>query len=240
MNDLKDEIKELIQSNIDDNLNIIKRFKSDILYSLYEKRQNLEKLLEKRDYKEILNEINIEMEKNIKNLVNSIKNYLEKNDLKCFEIFKKIIDIINSFTEKKIDSFTKYDFKAYLSNVFSDGKKDLNSEIMNEIRSRCESLSDIFNKKGFKEWFCSFFSSFYYLQNVIDMVVETYTSKIGSFLKMIENESNNYLNQLIEKIDNYVNSSTIEFSDIQKKKWTELCDKYEKTKGKILEIEKEI
>ena len=90
-------MNELIQSNIDDNLNIIKRFKSDILYSLYEKRQNLEKLLEKRDYKEILNEINIEMEKNIKNLVNSIKNYLEKNDLKCYDLFKRIIDVISTF-----------------------------------------------------------------------------------------------------------------------------------------------
>ena len=240
MNDLKDEIKELIQSNIEDNLDIIKRFKGDILCSLYEKRQNLEKMLEKNDYKEIVTQMNIEMEKNIENLIKSIKNYLEKNDLKCFEIFKRIIDVINSFKEKKINSFTKYDFKSYLSNVFSDGKKDLNSEIMNEIKSRCESLSGIFDKKGFKEWFCSFFSSFYYLQNVIDMVVETYTSKIGSFLKMIENESNKYLNQIIEKIDNYVNSSTMEFSDTQKKNWIELCDKYEKTKGKIMEIEKNI
>jgi len=240
MNDLKDEIKKLIQSNIEDNLNIIKRFKGDILCSLYEKRQNLEELLGKNDYKEIVKQINIEMEKNVENLLKSIKDYLEKNDLKCLQIFVKMVDIINSFKDKKIDSFTKYDFKSYLSIVFSDGKKDLNSEIMNEIRSRCESLSDIFEKKGFKEWFCSFFSSFYYLQNVIDMIVETYTSKIGSFLKMIENESNKYLNQIIEKIDNYINSSTMEFSDIQKKKWIELCDKYEKTKVKIMEIEKKI
>ena len=111
---------------------------------------------------------------------------------------------------------------------------------MNEIKSRCESLSGIFDKKGFKEWFYSFFSSFYYLQNVIDMIVETYVSKIESFLIMIENESNNYLNQIIEKIDNYVSSSTMEFSDIQKKKWIELCDKYEITKGKIMEIEQKI
>jgi F0F1-type ATP synthase delta subunit len=109
---------------------------------------------------------------------------------------------------------------------------------MEEIKSRCESLSGIFQKKGFKEWFISFFSSFSYMQNVIDMVVETYSSKIEQFLKMIENKSIQYLEIIINKINHYINASKIDFNENQKEKWKKLCDLYEKTKTKILEIEK--
>ena len=240
MNNLKEEIQSLIESNVKNNSIIIKRFRGDMLNSFFEKRNNLEILLKDNNYKEIVDEINKETENNIENLINSIKEYLELNNTKCSELFKKIINIINSFKENKISSFIKYDFKSYLSNVFSDGKKDLNSEIMNEIKNRCENLIDIFQKKGVKEWFCSFLSSYYYLQNVIDLVVQTYTLKIGNFLNMIEKESNKYLTQIIKKIDDYTSSSTMEFTDFQNKKWLELCEKYEKIKSQIMEIENNI
>ena len=35
--------------------------------------------------------------------------------------------------------------------------------------------------------------------NVIDMVVETYSSKIEDFLKMVEKESDEYLTKVIKK-----------------------------------------
>ena len=47
----------------------------------------------------------------------------------------------------KINYISKYNFKKHLSNFFGNGKKDLNTEIMDEIQSRCESLYDIFKKK---------------------------------------------------------------------------------------------
>ena len=232
MNDLKEEIKSLIKNNVKYNLIIFKSFKADILCSINKEMKNLEKLLDKSDYKEIVKQLNIIWKKNFENLVESIKQCLEKSDLKCLDIIKRAINVINSFKENKINSFIHYDFKSYMSNVFSDGLKSLNSEIMDEIKSEL-GLSSVYNKKGIKEWVYSFLDSHIYLFNIIDMTSGTYISKIESFLKMIENESNKYLKQLIEKIDNYAVSTIMEFNNIQKKRWIELYSKYEKTKSKI-------
>ena len=238
MDELKIETKSLINSNIEENIKILKSFKANTLLALYEKKKNLEILLNDRNYEKIVKEINIELEKSIKELIESIKKFIESHDKKCTELFNEIKIAINNFHKIKIESLTKYNFKAYLSNALGDGKKDLCDEIMEEIKSRCESLSGIFQKKGFKEWFISFFSSFSYMQNVIDMVVETYSSKIEQFLKMIENKSVKYLEIIINKINHYINASKIDFNENQKEKWEKLCNLYEKTKAKILEIEK--
>jgi hypothetical protein len=238
MDELKIETKSLINSNIEENIKILKSFKANTLLALYEKKKNLEILLNDRNYEKIVEEINIELEKSIKELIESINKFIESHDKKCTELFNEIKTAINNFHKIKIESLTKYNFKAYLSNALGDGNKDLCDEIMEEIKSRCESLSNIFQKKGFKEWFISFFSSFSYMQNVIDMVVETYSSKIEQFLKMIENKSIQYLEIIINKINHYINALKIDFNENQKEKWKKLCDLYEKTKAKILEIEK--
>ena len=95
-------------------------------------------------------------------------------------------------------------------------------------------------KKGVKEWFFSLFSSNKYMLNVIDMVVETYSSKIEDFLKMVEKESDEYLTKVIKKINYHIKSCTMEFNDNQRKKWNQIRDIYEKTKQKIIEIESKI
>ena len=237
MNLLKEKTQKLINNNIEENITLLNNFKANTLLLLYEKRRNLESQLKDKNYKEILNEINIQLKKSIEKLIESIKKFLDSNDSKCSELFKEIIEVINNFHKIKVETLSKYNFKAHLSHVFGDGKKDLSDEIMEEIQNRCESLSNIFSKKGFKEWFISFFSSYAYMKHVIDMVLETYSLKIEEFLKMIEKESINYLNQIIEKINYYIKASTIEFNGEQKKKWEQLCNTYEKTKTTIYEIE---
>ena len=172
------------------------------------------------------------------NLGKDVLKLISDNNTKCNEIFKNIINVINNFQKAKIESFNKYNYKEHLANVFGNGEKDFEKQFMIEIKEKCENLSDIYKKKGFTEWIVSVFSSMKFMQNVIDMVVDTYSLKIENFLKMIEDESNEYLKKVIEKIDNHIRLSTMQFNDTQKEKWKIICKKYEETKAKILELEK--
>ena len=238
MKNLKQEIQLLIKTNIEKNKNIIRTLKGQILLSLHEKKKKLVESLSKNDHKILINEINSELIKNTHNLIKDVQNFISDNNNKYNKIFKNIVEVINNFQESKIESFNKYNYKAHLANVFGNGEKDFDEQLMNEIIEKCESLSNIYSKKGFIEWFQSFFSSMKFMQNVIDMVVDTYSLKIENFLKMIEDESLEYLKKVIGKIDNHINLSTMQFSDTQKKKWKILCKKHEETKAKILELEK--
>ena len=238
MKNLKQEIHSLITENIEKNKNIIRTLKGQILLSLHEKKKKLVESLSKKDHKILINEINSELIKNTHNLIKEVQNLISDNNKKYNKIFKNIVEVINNFQESKIESFNKYNYKAHLANVFGNGEKDFDEQLMNEIIEKCESLANIYSKKGFIEWFQSIFSSLKFMQNVIDMVVDTYSLKIENFLKMIEDESSEYLKKVIGKIDNHINLSTMEFNDTQKKKWKILCKKYEEMKAKILELEK--
>ena len=237
MKDLKNQIQILIKDNIEKYKNIITDFKSKILLSLYEMKRSMEEKLKKYDYKLLISGINIELEKCTNFLIKNIQDYIGNIDSKCNDIFKQILETINNFSENKIKNSTKYNYKRHLSNAFSNGEKDINTEIMTEIKEKCESMSNIWNKKGFKEWLLSFFSN-HFMENVIDMIIETYSDKIENFLKMIVDESNNYLNEMISTINNHISSSTMKFNDIQRKKWEQICESYKETKEKIIELEK--
>ena len=219
MKNLKQEIHLLITQNIEKNKNIIKTLKGQILLSLHERKKKLVESLKSKDHKILLNEINSEIIKNTNNLIKDVQKLISDNDKKCSKIFKNILGVINNFQETKIESFNKYNYKEHLANVFGNGEKDFDQQLMNEIIEKCENLSDIYSKKGFVEWFQSVFSSMKFMQNVIDMVVDTYSLKIENFLKMIEDESSEYLKKVIGKIDNHISSSTMQFNDTQKKKW---------------------
>ena len=166
-----------------------------------------------------------------------IKDFLNYNDTECLKLFEEAKNLITNFVEGRRDTKTvKTDFKSYLSKKIGDEKKDLGKQIFEEIKNTCESLSNIYAKKGFKEWFYSLFSSYSYLQNIIDMVVDTFTKKIDYILKIISSESDNYLNDGIHTIEHNVESATLKFDDEQLKKWKDLCDSYQKTREIIMEM----
>ena len=238
MNNFKKQMESLITNNVAKNKEITEIWKGKILASLHDRKKNMSKLLDKKNDLALLNEINKEVENSIKDLTKNYLSFLEENDSKCKNIFKNILEVINNFQEKKIEFLNKHSYKQHLSNVFGTGKKDLDSEIIDEIKEKCESLKYIYEKKGFKEWFFSLLSSKYYLQNIIDMVVDTISAKIQNFIDMIDEESNSYLTSIIETINNYVSSATFKFNDNQKIKWKNICERYKEVKIKIQELEK--
>ena len=238
MEELKKQIQLLIKDNIEKNKNIISDFKGKMLLLLYEMKKTMEERLKKIDYKLLISKINSTLETSTNFLIKDIQNYIGNIDSDCNEIFKQILEVINNFSENKFKRIIKHNYKHHLSNVFSNGKKDINDEIITEVKEKCENMSSIWDKKGFKEWFLSLLSSQSYMNNVIDMIIETYSEKIENFLKMIIDESNDYLNEIISKINHHISSSTIRFDDIKKKKWKKICEIYNETKLKIIELEK--
>ena len=234
-------IKEAIIKLLNENKNKItsmgKGYKEKVLKSLYEKKSNLEKLLSSKNYEEILEEINKEMNNNIGELNIQIQEYLNNNDLECSKLIKEAKDVIDKFMEGgQILSIQDVGFKSYISKKIGNEKKDLGKEIYEEIKNSCESLGNILAKKGFKEWFYSLFSSMSYLKNIIDMVVDTYSKKIDYVLNIIDTESSNYLDEAVRSIEHNVGSATLTFNDEQLKKWNELCNSYEKTREIIMKI----
>ena len=234
-------IKEAIIKLLNENKNKItsmgKGYKEKVLKSLYEKKSNLEKLLSSKNYEEILEEINKEMNNNIGELNIQIQEYLNTNDLECSKLIKEAKDVIDKFMEGGQSlSIQDVGFKSYISKKIGNEKKDLGKEIYEEIKNSCESLGNILAKKGFKEWFYSLFSSMSYLKNIIDMVVDTYSKKIDYVLNIIDTESSNYLDEAVRSIEHNVGSATLTFNDEQLKKWNELCNSYEKTREIIMKI----
>ena len=174
---------------------------------------------------------------NLGDLNGQIQEFLNHNDTECSKLFEEVKEIIEKFNEGKRDiKMVKTGFKNSISKKIGDEKKDLGKQIYEEIKNTCESLSNIYAKKGFKEWFYSLFSSYSYLQNIIDMVVDTFTKKIDYILKIVSSESDNYLIDGIRTIEHNVESATLKFDDEQLKKWKDLCDSYQKTREIIMEM----
>jgi predicted Zn-dependent protease with MMP-like domain len=234
---IKNAIIKLLNDNQNKIISMGKGYKDNVLKSLKEKKSNLEKLLSSKNYGEILEEINKEMNNNIGDLNKQIQDYLNQNDAESSKLIKEAKEIIDKFMEgKRIISLTKLGFKAYISKKIGNEKRDLGNELYNEIKNSCESLGNILLKKGFKEWFYSLFSNMSYLQNIIDMVVDTFAKRIDYVLKLIDTESSNYLSEAVRTIEHNVGSATLNFNDEQLKKWKELCGSYEKTREIIIKL----
>ena len=235
-------IRKAIESLINENkvkiTSMEKTYKENVNKALSEKKSNLVNLLSTQKYQEILEEINKEMLNNIGDLNKQIQDFLNYNDTESSKIIKEVSDIVNAFDEEKNKtiSISKIEFKNYITKKIGNEEKDLGNQIFEEIKNTCEGLHNIYAKKGFKEWFCSLFSDKSYLQNIIDMLVDTFSKKIDYILKIISTESNNYLNEASRTIELNINSATLSFNDEQLKKWKDLCDSYQKTREIIMKI----
>ena len=126
-------------------------------------------------------------------------------------------------------------FKKYISDKISDGQKDLGNELYKEIQNNCESMFAIWKKSRW-EWLVSLFSNQKYLHNIIEIICDNFSERIEYVIKLIETESNNYLDEAKESIDLNVTNLTLSFTNQQKDKWGELGLSYQTIKKKIYDI----
>ena len=136
--------------------------------------------------------------------------------------------IINNFSNAI--HIENSDFKQYIANNISNGEKsDLIKSIYNEIEGNCESLKNIYSQKGFMNWFYSLLSNKTYLKNIIEMVVDKFSTRIESVINLIKSESENYLDEINRTLNQNLDSATTNFNEI----WEKLSESYKEIKKKI-------
>lgn len=237
INKEKDKIQKLRDENKELILKIEISFKDHIKDSLKSKKNLLDNQLQSKNYTQILQEINDEVRLSLKNLFAQITEFIKYNEKQTSEIYRIAKNIIDSFSEGNNNFKIGTNFEKYISKEIGDENKELDKELYEEITNSCESLSNIFMKKGFMDWFSSLFSSKTYLEKIIDIMIDTFMNKIGYVFKVLQKSAKNYLNELKRLIDQNVNLVTMKFNEEQSIMWEDLCLSYEKTREIILKLQ---
>ena len=249
INNLLKENEEEINKSINLNEKMIEdlkiTFKKNIKASLIKNKvELLEKLkLKSKDYSSILEEINKELSSNLKGINISISNFINYNEKQYEKLNIFVNKIIEEFPfmKKKKYIIRKYrNFRFYMSNLLGNKNKNFEEELIEELKNSCENSKSILYKKGIISWFNSLFSDFIYLDNILDILIDTSSKAINSIFDLIKKESNNYLSLYLRKINLLVESATLEFNDEQEKKWKKLCNSYELKRKKFNKIKKKL
>ena len=245
--DLKENIKKLkveLESEITSGTkkinDIIQTYKEKVLNSLKKKENNFINQLKSKNYKEIFEEINIEIKNNLEELIKKIIRFLDDCDLQALNIYSKTLTVIIDFSKTKINFPQLIRFKEQFSKVFGNKEKDLAEEIFKEIKISNNSLNLVFKEKGFTKWLSSLFSNYKYLINISEIVLNTFINKIEYILRTMNEEYSRYINNLIDTINIITNSTTIQFTEEQEKTWDELNDLYKDIRSNMIDIKLEI
>ena len=161
--------------------------------------------------------------------------------MKLIEFIKEIIKELSLKGKKKLRIILKYErYKFYMSKLLGNENKNFEEELIEELKNSCENSRSILFKKGIINWFNSLFSDYNYLDNIIDILIDTSSKSINSVFDLIKNESNHYFTKYLKKINLLVKSATMEFNVEQEKKWKKLCDSYEQKRKTINQIKNNI
>ena len=232
------EIGNKYENFIDD---IKKFYKKQIKNSLIFNKKELKKKLESKTYDFILEEINKEMIINLKGLNEQVRGYLIFNE-KQIEILNELrMSIINKYSIGK-DYLKKApkNFSNYMAEKLGNSQKDFEKQLFEELKNSCESSTNILFKKGIKEWFNSLFSDLNYLENILDILIDTSSKKINSIFDIIKEESIDYMEDIFAKIQLLSEAATLEFNEEQRKSWNVFCKSYESKRAKIINIRNQI
>ena len=230
-----EEIKNLLNKSNEEIDNILNEYMDKIDQSLKKDNNELIKELKSYNYKEVLDKINKEIKFNLKDIGPKIHDYIDKIDSESFVIIEKAKKSIEKFYNK-YDLETK-NLKSSISKKLGNINKDLGNEIVDELKSSCESSTHILFKKGIIEFLYSLVSSKSYLNNIINILKDYSLKKLNHIFNLLKKEIEKYLSNNITEINYRVKVATVEFTDEQKEKWKYLCELYGKNKNIITKID---
>ena len=229
------EIKTELTNFLENNKIFIEKvkteFKSKIKSSLIENKKKLKAELESKNYNNILEEINNQIKANLKGLNENIIKFIKSNEEKSNKLLIIRKEIINQFSLK--DYKGKKSFNTDFLKKIGNEKQDLEEQLSGELKSSCNSFNILW-KKGIKEFFNSIFSDLSYLENIVDILIDTSLKKINFILDLIEEESRNIINSYYKGILFLIRMACLEFTDEQKKIWKELCSLYKETRSNLI------
>ena len=216
--------------------NVKNTFKSKIKISLTQNKDKLKSQLESKDYNNILEEINNQIKTNLKGLNENILTFIQNNEKETNELISVRKKIINQFSLKDYKIINP--FNIDICKKIGNGN-DLEEQLSTELKSSCNSFNILW-KKGIIEFFNSLFSDLSYLENIVDVLIDTSLKKISFILDLIEEESRIIINSNYKKISFLIKMACLEFTDEQKKIWEELCDLYKDTRTNLINIKSNI
>ena len=234
------QIKKSLQSEIKNGKNkilcMIENYKENVTNSLKKKKNDFEIQLKSKKYKEILKDISEEIKNNLNILNDEITKFIDDMDIPALKIYSESIKIISEFSKIKIDFPKGIRFGDNFSKIFGNSENNIGEEIFREIKMLSNSLSSIYDKKGFLKWFSSIFSDYKCLLNFYDIIVNTFIKKIDYILQSMKEQYEVYINNLIDIINFRANSITVEFTKEQKEIWENLNEFYQDIRSNIIYI----
>ena len=215
---------------------MIENYKENVINSLKKKEKDFEIQLESKKYKAILNDINEEIKNNLNVLNDEITEFIDKIDIPALKIYSESIKIISEYSKVKIDFPKDIRFGDNFSKIFGNTQNNIKEEIFLEIKMLSNSLVSIYDKKGFLEWFSSILSDYKCLLNFNDIIVNTFIRKINYILRLMKEQYEIYINNLIGIINFRANSITVQFTKEQKEIWENLIELYQDIRSHIIDI----
>ena len=233
-----DIVSKEIGNSITENDTIIEQIKTHyhnkIKESLLANKEELKKQLESKKYNYILEEISKGILQNLNGLNKPIFEYIIFNVKQVEKLSKIERKIILYFSLKQ--KVKVLNFSLSMAKTLGSEKLNFEQQIFDELKNSCEGSSNILFKKGIKEFFNSLFSDLSYLENIIDILIDTSLKKINSIFDFIKDESIHCLKKKLDEIRLLARAATLEFNDEQRKKWKELCVSYKSTREKLIHI----
>ena len=243
VNIINDRIQKIYSDNQSKYCNIIFEYEKKIKNSLYQKKENIKKYLENKNYKEIINEIDLEIKDNLEEFNKQNQEFLDNINTEINKLNDDIITTINKYSGI-VTFINRQSFKDYFSVKFAGKDVDLANEIYKEIKMSTFGLEKIYEEKGFVDWIRSAFSSVNYFQISLDIIINSFVKKnnyilellIGELTKYIEKTSNDIYEvyKITTKIYKEENEEQINIFNQLKNDYTILKYKIDDVKKKLI------
>jgi len=242
-NEFKDKLDEIIKKMKSLSSKIKKEiigirttYETNVINSLESKKDKIDILLNKKNWKEIKNEIDEKMKENLKNFDNEIQNCFNNISHNSFILFQNAKNLFIDFTNKQIalDEFPK--FKDYFLKKVSNKSENISDEISKEIR-RCidNTMSEIYKEDGLMASISSLIFDSSYLRTILDIIIKYYTKHTKYIFDLLIKSFNEYINSIISQIKTRRSMISIRYSQVQNKEWKKLCKIFGEKKEKIFE-----